>query len=148
MRPATIAALVQTGEQNVPALASRLHKAAEILRTNSPRKVNVPSARLWHVPSESRAGVVYLVDRLDRSCTCPDYRQYCNWRSSGRHNTNPRGAPSGWCKHRLAVEMICRLRCEPEPEPAPDPRPAPGLAWQRGSLSVEAAQAGEMALLR
>jgi len=147
MRPATIAALVETGEQNVPALASRLHKAAEMLRSNAPSKVNVPASRLWHVPSQARAGVVYLVDRLDQSCTCPDYRQHCNWRSSGRHNANPRGAPAGWCKHRLAVEMICRLRCEPDPQPDPPPVPAPGLVWQRASLTVEAAQAGEMALL-
>jgi len=109
--PQTIAALVEEGAANVPALASRLARAADVLRENPPFKVTPPAARLWHVPSSQRERVIYLVDRLDSSCTCPDFRQYRNTRDNGRR----RGAPSGWCKHRLAVEMLCKLNREPEP---------------------------------
>jgi hypothetical protein len=109
--PGTIAALVEEGSANIPALASRLARAADVLRENPPFKVAPHAARLWHAPSSQRERVLYLVDRLDGTCTCPDFRQYRNTRDNGRR----RGAPSGWCKHRLAVEMLCRLNREAQP---------------------------------
>jgi len=143
--PQTIAALVQEGTARKPALASRLERAADILRTDPPHKVNRDS-RLWHVPSCQRERVLYLVDRLNGTCTCPDYRQHANWRANGTDRP-PRGAPAGMCKHRLAVEIICRLCSEPDPQPAQDPGPAPGLDWHRQSLSIEAAQCPYLALM-
>ena len=108
--PATIAALVSQGKTARPELAARLDRAAVLLRSTAPHKASPPAARLWQVPSQSRDGVAYLVDRLDASCTCPDHRE---------HRNNPRrGAPGGLCKHRLAVEMICRLAGEAAPQPA------------------------------
>ena len=98
---ATIAALVVTGSARRPELAGRLKRAANILRQTAPYKAKPPGARLWSVPSQSRARVTYLVDRADNSCSCPDYRQ---WAATKR-----RGAPGGLCKHRLAVEMIAKL---------------------------------------
>ena len=101
---ATIAALVETGSAHRPELATRLQRAANILRQTAPYKAKPPDGTLWSVPSQSRAGVIYLVDRRDNSCSCPDYRQ---WAATRR-----RGAPGGLCKHRLAVEMIARLTGE------------------------------------
>lgn len=137
--------LVVTGSANRPELTDRLNRAADILRYDPPRRAS-RDARLWLVPSQNRENVLYLVDRLNSTCQCPDYGQYANWRGNGT-NRPPRGAPSGWCKHRLAVEMICRLNDEPEPEPPPQPAPAPGLDWHRQSVSIEAAQCGYLALM-
>lgn len=100
----TIAEAVKIGSENQPQLASRLERAGDILRSKAaPYKAKPPADRLWVVGSQSRENVEYLVDRDDSSCTCPDHRQYLA--TDGR-----RGAPSGWCKHRLAVEMLLRVQ--------------------------------------
>jgi hypothetical protein len=100
----TIAEAVKIGSENQPRLAGRLQRAGDILRSaGAPYKAKPPADRLWAVQSQSRDKVAYLVDRADKSCSCPDHRQYLA--TDGR-----RGAPSGWCKHRLAVEMLLRLQ--------------------------------------
>jgi hypothetical protein len=137
--------LVVAGSARRPELEQRLNRAADILKYDPPRHAGRDS-RLWLVPSEQRENVLYLVDRLNGTCQCPDYGQYANWRSNGT-NRPPRGAPAGWCKHRLAVEMICRLSGQPDPEPEPAPAPAPGLDWHRQNVSAEAAQCPYLALM-
>lgn len=100
----TIAQAVKTASEKQPRLAGRLERAGDILRSaGAPYKAKPPADRLWTVQSQSRDKVAYLVDRDDRSCTCPDHRQYLA--TEGR-----RGAPSGWCKHRLAVELLLRVQ--------------------------------------
>jgi len=97
--------LVVTGTARRPELADTLNSAAAIVRYDPPRPASRTS-RLWLVPSEHREHVAYLVDRTAKTCACPDNR-----RNRGR-----------LCKHRLAVEMFCRLNDEPEPPDAPDER--------------------------
>jgi hypothetical protein len=108
---ATLAALVKLGTKKNPPLAPRIYRAAGIVTKNPPRPVK-HSDSLWLVPSASRPGVKYLVDTANNLCTCPDFRQHIIARSKGRKA----GAPAGWCKHRLAVEMVRRLA----PPPAED----------------------------
>jgi hypothetical protein len=110
----TIGTVVKAAAARNPALASRLSRAEGILRADPPRRV-YQDARLWHVPAVGRPGSVYLVDRLSETCTCPDFRQHRQALAEGRCE----GAPGGWCKHRLAVEMLCRLLREPDPQPQP-----------------------------
>ena len=98
--------MVMTGSSNRPDLTSRLERAGSIARYDPPVKAN-GSPRLWLVPSEQRSNIVYLVDRVAKTCTCPDFKK-------GK-------APAGLCKHRLAVEMIARLDNEPEPQDIPTP---------------------------
>jgi hypothetical protein len=107
--------LVVTGSSRRPDLADRLNRAADIVRYSPPKSVS-RNARLWLCPSERRENVCYLVDRTAKTCQCPDHQAYRN--ACTRGSTTKRiGAPSGLCKHRLAVEMFCRLNNEPD---APD----------------------------
>jgi hypothetical protein len=104
----TVAALVERGMKNSPLLAARLQRAARIVTSNPPRPVK-HSESLWLVPSASSPGVRYLVDTENHLCTCPDFQKHILARSKGRKA----GAPAGWCKHRLAVEMVRRLAPPP-----------------------------------
>jgi hypothetical protein len=50
----------------------------------------------WEVGSETDDGKLYAVHTTAGSCTCPDYQR----------------APHGWCKHRLAVQLVVRAEEE------------------------------------
>ena len=105
--------LVVTGSSRRPDLADRLNRAADIVRYSPPRRAGRTS-RLWLCPSERRENVAYLVDRTAKMCQCPDHQAYRKAHERG-NRTKRIGAPGGLCKHRLAVEMLCRLNNEPEP---------------------------------
>ena len=145
----TIAAAVAEGTARQPVLADRLRRASRILHLAPPWKVYVGDGRLWYVPSETRAAVRYLVDVEDKSCTCPDYRQAIV--TNGR-----RGAPSRWCKHRLAVAILGRVQKVNGDKPSPDPARSAAPVVTRKSrqyrpeiddLKIACAEAGILALI-
>lgn len=145
----TIADAVKEGTTRQPVLAERLRKASRILHLAPPWKVYVGQTRLWYVPSESRSSVRYLVDVEDQSCTCPDYRQAVV--TQGR-----RGAPSRWCKHRLAVAILGRVQKVNGDKPSPDPARSGAPVVTRKSreykpelddLRIACAEAGIIALI-
>jgi len=90
--------LVITGTSRRPDLADELARAAFIVRDAPPRHASTDS-HLWLVPCDHRENVAYLVDRTAKTCKAPQCRRH----------------PGRLCKHRLAVEMYCRLNDEPEP---------------------------------
>jgi len=90
--------LVIAGTARRPDLADALNSAADIAHYDPPRPAS-RTARLWLVPSEHRQNVAYLVDRTAKTCKAPECRRH----------------PGRLCKHRLAVEMFCRLNDEPDP---------------------------------
>ena len=73
--------------KRIEALYERLQKAKKLVEENKVRKV--AGAEAWVV--ENGKGEFYLV--ANDSCTCPDFR-------------NRKELHKGWCKHRLAVEIL------------------------------------------
>ena len=91
--------------KRIEALYERLQKAKKLVEENKVRKV--AGAEAWVV--ENGRGEFYLV--ANDSCTCPDFQ-------------NRRDLHGGWCKHRLAVEILKERGDAPRdpdiPEGAPD----------------------------
>ena len=109
----TLIRFVTTGTARRPDLARRLQSAAYMVRDDPPKNIGRDSRR-WLCPSETRKNISWLVDRTAKTCQCPDHQAYRRARANGNGHKRI-GAPDGFCKHRLAVEMYCRLNHEPDP---------------------------------
>ena len=92
---------VERGKRKSPDLATRLDRAAAIVR--GPRPCVRVSDATWIIPSQT-SSIGYVVNH---ACTCPDFTGVDP--RSGEVASPPNRAPGGWCKHRLAMLMLVQL---------------------------------------
>ena len=102
---ASIVRYVEACKRKTPELASRVDRAAAIVKHGGLTRVTDTT---WLIPSSS-GGAGYNVNG---SCTCPDYTGIHP--QSGDVAPIKDRAPRGWCKHRLAMLMLIKLASDSE----------------------------------